>query len=116
MFDLEAVESEDDNDASNPAVFQLALNPGTPFHQIEDLFVDIYLTRWGYYRGLTEKELLISDPQYKIDYLCSHMKVKPKLQDIPEVFDGIPVEKDDDIDMLRDKLLKDIERDTSSPS
>jgi len=37
------------------------------------------------------------------------MKVKPKLSDIPEVFDGVPVEKDENIDMLRDKLLKDIE-------
>jgi len=115
VFDLEAVESEDDNDASNPAVFQLALNPGTPFHQIEDLFVDIYLTRWGYYRGLTEKELLISDPQYKIDMLFDQMhkrvESKVKLEDITEVPDDYWESVRDE----REKQLADLEK-ADSPS
>ena len=57
----------------NPAIFQLALSPGTPYHQIEDIFCDIYLTRWGYQRALTHEEKLISDPQYKLDMLFDQM-------------------------------------------
>jgi len=64
IYDSQVVEG-DENPQSNPHFFQITLPDTVPFHQAEDLLMDINLTRWGFHRALTNKELMIADLYYR---------------------------------------------------
>ena len=115
VWDTQQVENNSEDPTVNPAVFQIALTPKTPYHQSEDVYVDVYLTRWGFARALTHEERFISDPQYKIDMLFDQMhkrvESKVKLEDITEVPDDYWESVRDE----REKQLADLEK-ADSPS
>jgi len=50
-----------------PYIFQITLLNTVPFHQAEDILMDVNLTRWGFYKALTHKQRMIADPFYRAE-------------------------------------------------
>ena len=61
VIDCTMVENTGEGEAPNP--YWITLPQNTTFVQLNDLAVDVNLTRWGFYRSLTEEERML-DPWY----------------------------------------------------
>jgi len=92
VWDVKAVEGHD-GDTNNPTIFDLAIVPSgyktadpsnIPVEQAEDVYCDVALTRWGYERALTFKELMISDPEFRLEQA-------KKIKSLPSRLDTVQV-------------------------
>ena len=72
MWDSALLEADPNRDV-NPLLFEVSLPSEVPIQQAEDVLVDIQITRWGFHRALTHKELMIACPYY-----CAERNVRVK--------------------------------------
>ena len=65
VWDTLAVEQNTSDIGVNPLLVELTLPPYTPKQQLDDVLLDVHITRWGFQRALTHRELMLSDPVYR---------------------------------------------------
>ena len=77
IFDCQLIEGQEAT-AINPLILQMSAANDTPSSQLDDSFVDVHLTRWGYYRALSHKKRMISDPAYRTEQAL-------RIQNLPHI-------------------------------
>lgn len=65
VWDTNAVEQNTSDQGVNPQLLQLACTAHTPQQVLNDVLVNVHMTRWGFLRVLTHRELMLSDPVYR---------------------------------------------------
>ena len=68
VWDTLAVEQNASDIGVNPLLVEFTLSPYTPQQQLDDVLLDVHMTRWGFLRALTHRELIImlSDPVHRV--------------------------------------------------
>ena len=65
VWDTNAVEQNISDQGVNPQLLQLACAAHTPLQVLDDVLLDVHMTRWGFLRALTHRELMLSNPVYR---------------------------------------------------